>query len=272
MMKYVFTGAVGLAVVACIIAGFPDMAMGQVAGNLIKTPPLKDSDVFPLPIEYHVGRDIPNFAGLIVQMHVLDAAEVDVDMIIPSDPGIPPITYPFGPRSQNVQSVPMKFTAWLPPDIIQQSGINLVESERIPLFDVQLHAKNTDPINNSDTDIVVNVWNIRHIGPGAGSTIIGLQPSDFVYGNPGTNPIQMSHFPTDPPYPGQGIWYHLTETKTFHLLPGLGSAFYATLATTVGIGIEHVPEPASITLILCGAVAARSSWRSRRRRKKQEQA
>ena len=89
-----------------------------------------------------------------------------------------------------------------------------------------------------------------------------------------------SELPTNRPEIGFGRWVHATQPKTFHLgdvVPGaptpsftgsphLGSWFYATLAGTALIGIEHVPEPATGMMVIGGVGAMLMGIRSRRRR------
>jgi len=230
-----------------------------------KTPPLRDSDVFTVPLAIH-NQDagvVLNWAGALVGVHVLDNQEVDIDGI--NSPWWPSlIPSPFGDRSENVQSVMAVFQAWHPN--AQNSGIDLQQSQNMHVFDVTLHAKNTDPINNTDQDIGLRFWNIRHLGAGPGGISIFLDASDWVYGTEFFNPIQASFFPPNPPAPGDGTWYLLAEPKTFQTV-GAGSAFVATLANTAAIGVEHVPEPAGFVLVICGAGAAGMAWTVRRRRK-----
>ena len=272
MHQYLFRGVVGL--VALCVTG---SAFGQTEPVVdIKSPPLRDSEVWTLTVDYH-SPGIPNYAGALMKMHVLDAQEVDVDKIVPVLAGTGIVyTDPFGPRSQNEQSVPLLFTAWDPN--AAQSGIDLPDSQIIPVFDIELHAKNTDPRNNSDVDLTAMVLNIRHLQhTPVGSQYLTLQPSDWAYGFPGQNPIALSEIPTQNPEPGQGTWYHVDpaawpDGKQFHVQASFpGSFFYATqvLAGTVWkIGIEHVPEPVGIGLMLSGACAVGAAMLCRRRRKR----
>ncbi len=275
MHRCLFRGIVGL-VALCVTAS----AFGQTGASVdIKSPPLRDSEVWTLPVDFHPSVDIPNFAGVLMKMHVADATEVDVDKIIPVlDPTgtAPPYDEPFGPQSQNQQSVTKWFTAWDPN--AQQSGIDLPASQNIHAFDIQLRAKNTDAQNNSDIDLTAMVWNIRHLrDTPANSQIITLQPSDWAYGFPGQDPLGLSELPTQNPEPGQGVWYHVDpaewpDGKRLHLTANIpGSFFYATqvlAGTAWRIGIEHIPEPVGISLMLSGVGAVGAATLCRRRRKR----
>jgi hypothetical protein len=232
----------------------------------IKTPLMADSDVTTVTLGVHLPVAVPNWAGALFSVHVGDPTEVDVDTVGACGPNIMPtaIASPFGPRSENVGSQAMMFTAWHMQ--ASASGMSLPASQVQTFANMCLHAKNTDPIYNSDVDLTVVGWNIRHLFPGPGSTNLTLKPSDWVYGTPNWDPIEMSEFPTDPPEPGQGVWYHLNAEKIFHLPGGIGSAFYATLAGTATIGIEHIPEPASGLMVLGGIAGLIMGHRARRRR------
>jgi len=273
MFRYLVFCAIGVVLLFSTATAWAQPKYGADMGVGVqpdfKSPPLRDSDNWFVPFAVHYedaagGLPYPNWAGAIVRMHVLDNTEVDVDAIR-SPYWTAPLIEPFGPRSDNRQSDPVMFTVWDPN--AQNSGIDLHHTENVHLFDLELHAKNTVPSNNSDVDVTLGFWNIHHLKGGPGSNVIDLNQSDWVYGNAGTNPIGASHFPTDPPAPGQGMWFHLTQPKPFHTVAGHGSAFYATLANTGMIGIEHVPEPTGMVLVICGAGAAGMAWIIRRRRK-----
>jgi hypothetical protein len=261
-------------------------ALAQAQFPVIKTPPLADSDTIVLPVSTHIPFAPPwaGYAGAIVKAHILDNQELDVATFhafqpfrTPAIPGPLPasvvFTNPFGPPSSNPQSVPFTVTYWNPNAL--QSGIPVVTSQFIPLASVGIHAKNTTPANNSDTDLTNMFWNIWHIRAGNGSTLVPLRPSDRLWVTSNIVDVGQLHTPasgfqlppTGPtPFSPTAHWLHLTQPVTFHLTAGLGSAFYATFVGTVGLGIEHVPEPASGLLVAGGLLALGLGARARQRR------
>ena len=185
-MNKIKLGAFALA--AWMVAAIAFAQTGNVIP--IKTPPLRNSDTYTLPIFRHFdpGRppgepppELPGagWAGARVKIHVLDPTEVDVDALVPAPgygirwPGAPwsplppgiyggPIPNPFGPRSANVGSVPLIVTMIHPN--ANFSGINPPASHIEPILNLVLHAKNTNVSNNSDIDATMmfsDVWHTR---------------------------------------------------------------------------------------------------------------
>jgi hypothetical protein len=241
------------------VAGVPDMVNMTVITDF-KTPPLQDSDTFPVTLEVHFNAILPpwiGWAGAIMKLHVLDASEVDVDSFTVADPsltGVGPFgSDPFGPRSGNLESVPLFFTFWH--SQAPNSGIQPPVSAWQNLGLAILHAKNTTPANNSDTDLTAMFWNIWHVRPGFGTLSVALRESDYVFqGDRGQTQV-----------PPVGQWAHVTASGNVHL-NGVGSTYYATFANTVRIGVEHVPEPASGLLVAGGVLALALGSRARQRR------
>lgn len=273
MSRMVYLGAAVLALSAVGTA-----ALGQGVITDVKTPQLRSSDTYHLPIDIHIegdptGAGLPNWAGALMKVHILDSSEVDIDSIVPVHPttGSTGGTNPFGPRSENQQSVAKFFTVWHP--LALQSGITLQPSVNEPVFDMDVHAKGTTLGQNSDVDVTFMFWNIRHLGTVPPSHNFTVRKSDYVYAHPQTNPLLQSELPLEPPRPGNGRWVHATDTKIFHVTatpggaPPLGSFFYATFLNTATLGIEHVPEPASAILLGCGALSGLVSLVMRRRRR-----
>jgi hypothetical protein len=228
-----------------------------------------------------------------MSMHVLDAGEMDVLGLTPVAAGAgsrgptgtgvptgPSLPNPFGPASNNSQSVVKFFTAWHP--AAQQSGINITGSINQPLFDLNVHVKNSDPAGNSDVDASFAFWNIWHVREHPGSTLVHLDQSDYIWVR-STDNIQQLHinnsaspffsmyrFPTNGPTANDPLahWLHVPTPVTFHLDPGLGSTFYATFLNIATLGIEHVPEPSGVVLLSAGAVCTVVGTLFRRRRRK----
>jgi hypothetical protein len=277
----------------------------------IKTPPLRNSDVYTLPITRHFsGVDTPaelpgaGWAGARIKIHIQDPSEVDIDALVaapgylirypgspdPTGTGLPAGIYPavpnpFGPRSNNVGSVPLIVTLIHP--LANQSGINPPFSHVEGVLNFVLHAKNTTARNNSDVDVTVMFEDVWHTRPRTvpGSTLIHFPNSVrlWSFSNVNDDPSSWQQFhltdpqfnstyrlPEGPPIENpDGHWVHIPESLVFHNFPGVvpGSNFFAYMATTVlGIGIEHIPEPVSITLLGMGAVCASMGLFSRRRR------
>jgi hypothetical protein len=291
-------GVFGLAVVMLVTTAF---AQGVITE--IKTPPMRDSDVMTIPMALHyddgTGEGNPympaipgsGWAGAVVTMHILDAREVDIDAITPV-PGTviryrpvvggPPVTIgptqpwpdPFGPRSANAQSVPLVFTV-----IHSQasgSGIDVKNSINIPLFDLDIHAKNTF-LENSDWDVTFKFSDIWHLRPGPGSLQIHARDSMMMWVWSDYEleayhlPDSTYGLPTDPPpidYPN-AHWFHLPESLIFHTVEGQGSAFFRSFLNTAWLGVEHVPEPTTSVLCAVGVACALMGLWSRGRRRSQ---
>ncbi len=278
-----------VAAVAMLMTGAAVFAQGVITNYY--TPPMHASDTLFLPIDIHPAGQPPwaGWAGGRMQMHLAPTGEMDVLGLTPvaSGPGtrMPPIgmgtptgpmiPLPFGPLSSPQASVPKFFTAIHP--AAQASGINVTPSVNLPLFDLTVHVKNSDPSGNGNTDATFQFWNIWHIRGGPGSTIVQLRPSDYLWVHSSIQDPQQLHtpgsfyqFPTNPAtiHDPQGHWLHLFEPANFHLLGGPGSQFYATFLNTALLHIEHVPEPAGIMLLSAGMACTVVGAFMRRRRRK----
>ncbi len=275
---------------ALLFAATSALAQGVVTE--IKTPPLQDSDTFTIHISIHNTAPNPpwaGWAGAIMSGHLLDNTELDVDAFHPvlpmraTGPGGTPFVFPassfvkspLGPRSQNVVSVPFTVTFWHPE--ASMSGIPIQPSVNQPLGTGFFHVKGSSPAGNSDVDATFRFWNIWHVfGNTMGSTLIRLDPSDFVwvpssFDNQGQlhTAGSLYQFPPPPhpsPFNPNAHWLHISQPATFHVSEFGFSVFYATFLNTATLGVEHVPEPASAALIGLGLVAIAASRTVRRRR------
>jgi hypothetical protein len=245
------------------------------AQETIKTPPLSESDVFKFQI--HNPQPVPNWAGTYLKIHVKDNTEADIVGInSPLFPGVIPVLNPLGEPSANRVSQPFTTRFLLNPTHALNSGIPLPASA--PLWTITLHAKNTSPRNNSDTDYTIMWANVIHLVGGQGST--QFPPSHSVWApstwvpqlnhGPQTtlrlpNPIPLSNFDNGGTNTDHGHWVHVPFP--WHVPPGPGSNFVRNW-TTVGLGIEHVPEPMSTAVWLGGGAfcLAMGCWTRRRRR------
>ncbi len=159
---------------------------GSTGSSDIKTPPLINGQTVSVPISVHnsSGAALANWAGVRVEVHLVDASEVDITGVLV---GGVPVANPF--PATGAGSTVAVFTAFHAAAFA--SGTNLPDSGIFPAITLQLAAKNTDPINNSDTDIVLRfadiyhrpggilTWQVTNPGPGsvhqpgfAGSTSI----------------------------------------------------------------------------------------------------
>jgi hypothetical protein len=152
-----------------------------------KTPPLSSGQVISVPIAVHNSSTVilPNWAGVLVEVHLDDPSEVD---IVAVKVGGVPQPHPF-PTSGGPGSTAAIFTVFHPAAFA--SGIPLPPSGGMPAITLDLRAKNTNVINNSDVDIDLRFADIYHqpdyvsvqrsvhtatapihLGPVPGSTIV----------------------------------------------------------------------------------------------------
>jgi hypothetical protein len=245
-------------------------------GPFIAGQRLRSSDVVQLPLgpqHYLPDPTLPphwpgaGWAGYKFTVHVLDNTEVDVDAVgpYPFDAsggqeqfhGELPQTDPFGPRSNNDVSHPREWVRFHP--LGYQSGIQPT-SHQYRVADLKLHIKGTNnPAGNSDTDVQVKLWNIWHVRQS--SHIAYLKNSDRIYVGPVPPPPSQTIASGNNPF-----WQHILEPNPvpIHFFQ---SQFYATLAKTFNIGIDHIPEPATGLLIGLGTICAVMGARSRCKRR-----
>jgi hypothetical protein len=282
LLVLIASAAALLAADLAIAQGVPGDRVEDIKiGPFIAGQRLRASDVvqYPLGVQhYQPDPTLPphwpgaGWAGYKFTVHVLDNTEVDVDAVgpYPYDPttgeqppqhGELPQTDPFGPRSQNQVSHPIEWMRLHPLHYL--SGLpGPPTSHQYRVADLKLHIKGTNnPAGNSDTDVQVKLWNVWHVRQD--SHIAYLKESDRIW--------LPTMFPpaNDPPYPSGNDprWLHIEQPQPFpfHFL---ASQYYATLAKTFNIGIDHIPEPLSGVLlglgVLCAVMGARSRWRCRR--------
>jgi hypothetical protein len=282
-MKEMFDGSFAAAILcAATVAARAQVSFPQDY-NFGPALNLYQSDFVDVPLEnHHLIPPVPwaGWAGYKFTVHILDSAEVDVDAVRPYPflngqqvPG--PISHdPFGPHSHNVQSQTRGWMQLHPQH--QQSGVTLNASAVYPVADLRLHLKGTNTGQNSDTDVKVQLWNIWHYRHGFTTNIVPLAPSDRIWVGSSINDIDQLHVinsqygylnaPTIPPIDATdstGHWLHVNMPIEFHFW---GSQFYATLADTITIGIEHIPEPSAVVLGGLGLVCAVMGVRSYRKR------
>jgi hypothetical protein len=294
-MGAILAAAVWLAATTAIAQGVPGVEVIniKVGPNGTDGLRLQHSDVYNLPTLFghvppHAADPVSGWAGYKFTVHVLDGTEVDVDAVAPypflthSSPiqapphPIPlPQTDPLGPRSNQTSQI-REWHELIPSAM--QSGIDVPPSHVYRVADLKLHIKGTNnPAGNSQfDDLQVKVWNIWHFRQGFTSQNVLLKPSDRLWvASPFMDTAQFPPGPGGtgslPPPPGLPIsegpgggahWLHVQQHRPFHMQ---GSQFYATLARTFNIGIDHVPEPATGMLVGLGVVCALMGVRSYRR-------
>ena len=135
----------------------------------------------------------------------------------------------------------------------------------IPLGSLALHAKGATPLNNGDVDVVYqNVFNIFHVTPVSASATTLFSTATWLYLPPGFSVNQWGQ--GAPPQVGGGDWVHLTTTHTLHLDQSWfwGTSGFFNPGASGGIGIENVPAPASVAILMGGFGAIGFARRRRR--------
>ena len=251
-----------LLIAGVLALGLAVPAVGSVNDLGAKSPPLTEGQVWGGMVQFHVPEPIPNYAGILFFL-TYDSHELSQLRMYPGFPhmGFETATGATGgtlvlPGSSTSPPAPNPIVLWA--SQASASGVNLQASQLVSLS-VSYTAKNTTPLNNSDTDIVISPWLIRHMQD---TLVVTLEESDYVYypgalftANGETTTITVG---------GPGYWSHIYAT-TIRTLPR--SAFVATkaFASSVLHGIEHVPEPAAMSLIIVGAGSLLAARRRRRK-------
>lgn len=223
--------------------------------NVVKTPPAVASQVFTYPISYHSTFAYSNFAGVGFSVW-FDPTEVSGVSVVGA-PGF------FNTGGALV-------TLWSTQAI--NSGVfNGPASVPFPIGAISFHVTGTNVGQNSDVDITFDgqlgfggagfsPFNIFHLTEMQAATYI-LFPSLLIYVP--LTPGGMQGPIGQVVEPGQGTWIHLTQTTTV-FLPA--SIFFGTtlfISPQGGIGVEHVPEPASAAMVLGGLGLVGAAFRRR---------
>jgi len=178
--------------------GAPDPSHpgGVITG--IKTPKLHSGDPISIPILVHnsSGVVLPNWAGVLVEVHLADPREVDITGIRVG--GVPVAFNPFIPNSGPGSTV-ATFPVFHPSAIL--SGVNLQPSSSFPAITLDLIAKNTS-LTNSDVDIGLRFADIYH-QPGVtyvNRVVHTATTTIHLTASPGSTFIQL-------PTPGSTTWH-----------------------------------------------------------------
>lgn len=220
-----------------------------------KTPPLVSTQPFAVPMSYHSTFAYSNWAGVVIDINI-DPNPKEAQFVgALGAPGFFPTLYGMPTGSGSAAVVTFWHSQW------QQSGIsNGPASSPFPVGDFLFHATHTDPIYNSDIDITFSAWNIWHVTALQSSTSFAVPTSIWLYVPIGAPAGAWGQYPV---YPGEGVWAHVTESFTAHVMASALWATNAFISGQGGVGVEHLPEPAS-AVILMGGLG--SLWMARRRR------
>jgi hypothetical protein len=247
MRKIVGTlAALGLfASVAAADSVGPAGTFNGVSFGVVKTPPLTSSTVVSVPLSYHSTFAYTNWAGI---GFFVNFDPTEVNYIGTTGINGHFVTYAGGGGPSPI------VTVWNSNAV--NSGIfNGPSSVPFPVARVTFHATNTnDPGLNSDVDITFNSgwtyspFNIFHVTAAQESGFFSVGSSALLYVPFGATGRQWQPVP-----PGQGTWIHYSGTTfTIHAQQSMffGTSFF--MSGQGGIGVEHVPEPASAACLLAG--------------------
>ncbi len=213
------------------------------------TPPLSGSQNTPVPISYHVTFGFGNWAGVHFSA-IIDPTEANFTGFTPAQGFI-------------TTGAAGSITVWS--TNASNSGQSVFTSVPIPLGSLTLHAKGATPLNNGDVDVVFqNVFNIQHVTSVSASATTLFSTATWVYLPPAVPVSQWGQ--GTPPQVGDGVWVHLTATLTVHLSESWfwGTSFFFNPGASGGIGIENVPAPASMAILMGGFGAIGFARRRRR--------
>jgi hypothetical protein len=214
----------------------------------VKGPPLAESEIGTTQWGMHVTFAFTNYAGFLFDL-TYDSHEVSSLSVTPAGPHVgievpdtlgihPGWEFP-GSLTSTLTYVPL--AVWVDPALAMESGISVNSSSLVPLFNVDYHAKNTTPANNSDIDVTVSAWQILHI---VNSGTYFVSASDWAYKTEAGLEYEM--------VPGQGRWFHVEQSGTTFIPASAFVATNAFIQNTGGYGIEHVPEPGAIAMVVLG--------------------
>ena len=210
-----------------------------VSFGTLFTPPLADGEQYSAPIDYHVQGSYGNWIGAYFGINY-DPTEVNF-VGVTAAPGY----------MASMNAAGTAATIWNPGGATSMPPSTSV----FPLANVTFDAKNTTPANNGDVDITFD-------GPGAfniygctpwGSWSTYMAPSNMLYvGLTGGGQPMTQHQWAPGVAMGAGTWIHATISVPVYLEPGMYWGRMTDLTAQGGIGVEHVPEPASAVLLLGG--------------------
>lgn len=228
----------------------------------VKSPPLEESQWFGTTWAMHVTWAFSNYAGFLFDLKydshelsylILGPAGPHVAIEVPDTMGLYSCWEYSG--SQSFWQTVSPIAVWISPADAQESGMLVSTSALVSLFWIGGSAKNTNYHFNSDIDITISAWQILHLVPFVGPPpLYHLSSNAWVYKTAAGGWAQ----------PGTGTWLQVPGSTSTIIV---SSAFVATnfwVQNVAGYGIEHVPEPAAVLLMLVGT-GAMITGRLRRR-------
>ncbi len=217
---------------------------GSSFGTLF-TPPLASGDSYTAPIDFHVSYSYGNWVGAAFGINY-DPSEVNF-VGVTAGPGYMATTSPGTPDTY--------VTIWNPGGAVHMPPASSVFN----LANVTFDAKNTTVANNGDNDDITfdgggefHPFAIYGATPFASHTT-NMGPSLMLYVGftVGGQPMTANQF--GPVAMGEGTWIHNPGwVEDVHVEASMFWGRPADLASQGGIGVEHVPEPASALLVLGG--------------------
>ena len=182
---------------------------GGGVNPVIKTSPLSAGQLETVFIDVHnsSGAVLPNWAGVLVKIHLMDPSEVDIVAVRIGGVQQP---HPFQVSGAGPGSTTLLIPVFHP--AASFSGISMLPSSAFPAITLSLIGKNTDPVNNSDVDIKLEFADIYH-APGYTSfgTTMVHNPG------PGTH-ISTIVGSTDIIRPTRGSTIHVLQEGSYHWL------------------------------------------------------
>ncbi|MCK4873865.1 MAG: PEP-CTERM sorting domain-containing protein [Phycisphaerales bacterium] len=249
-MRMKLLGSLAVAMLVSPVAFAQDDEMGPggtwdgVKFNNFYTPPLAENELYSAPVEYHPEA---HFGSLSWGNWVGASFAVDYDATEVNFLGVTA-----GPNliaTSSLGTPDNVVTIWNPTGYMQLPPPSSV----FTLANIDFAAINTTPANNGDIDITFDVqFNIYGATPFAPWTT-NLGPSNYLYvgftaGGAPQTPAQWG-----PVEPGEGTWIHNETSEEVLLLAGMWWGKATDLIAQGGIGVEHIPAPAS-TVLLAGGI------------------
>ncbi len=208
----------------------------------VKGEPLYESQWFGTTWAAYAVLPVFNTAGILFNLQY-DGHEVSSLTLTPMGSlYLPGASSVYLPGSQSSPQSQFPISMWLPG--ATSSGTWVPASTLMGMFYVSGHVKNSATANNSDIDIDLDIWRIHHVAiPGPHY----FEDSVYVYLTGTQSTAGWAR------QPGTGIWVHYSGGWTCSVPNSAFVATHCLIENVAGYGIEHVPEPLSVLIMLLGA-------------------